>query len=229
MASGYLTNAQDPFAPVNASPPATQPAKIGGPTYRLLDLPPWLLVGNIDDYRSNPYQICTITAGGVTESFFAWPPPMAKVTHRLDTQEVKGQDGARIVHTGIQPSRIPVKMLIWTGADTRRWDKFYPKVNPKLRPSGRILGKVSHPDLNQAQISSVYIYDVQVQHDADVRHAKTVTIEVMESRFTRADQAGTSKVPAVGIVMPNQFQMRASPVKEIRAAVEPPSSEVEPP
>lgn len=207
----------DPFAP--------QPEEAGT---RLMDLPSFYSLGNVDNYLSNPYQCCDIEAGGRTERFFAWPPPEAKVTHRLDTQEVKGQDGARLVHTGIQPARFGIKILIWTGFDERRFNAFYPNINNKLRPSGRIVGRVRHPDLDQARISSVYIYETTKVLGADIVGAWTVTIQVMETRFTKANIGAISTTPNQEIIMPNQFRGVPAPMKDQRGGVVPPSAKVGP-
>lgn len=218
----------DPFAATGGQFTEQAAQSIGA--YRLLDVPSFHRIGDVDNWRANPYQCCLIEAGGVSETFFSWPPPEARVAHRLDTQQVKGQDGARLVHTGLQPSRVQVRILIWTLADEQRFDRFYPKINPKLRPSGRIVGRIRHPDLNQAHISSVFIYDVSKRLGADINDAWTVSIEVLETRFTKANTGPiVSTTPNQKVEMPNQFQATTTPVRDNRAGVISPSAQVKGP
>ena len=120
-----------------------------------LDLPSWY-TGASRTWNTVKFRI-----GLFEEESFFCRPIAAQVTHKIDVKEGKGKDGATLNHQGISPSRVNITLGIWTGKDEGRWNRFYPKINPKQNPQGRVVVGIENPTLARAGITSVYVYDIK--------------------------------------------------------------------
>lgn len=124
-----------------------------------LDLPSWAL-GHPDHPGANRWNYMRLTVNGTTEAFWC-RSVRAPVTHKLDVKPAKGKDGAKLTNQGIMPSRLTILLWIWTGTDEMAWAQFYPLINPKFNPKGRVIADLKHPLTQRAKISSVWVYDVE--------------------------------------------------------------------
>lgn len=178
-----------------------------------LDLPSWY-----KDPRS--WQQVQFTINGQSATFFSWPPPGAKVSHKLDVKDPRGKDGATLTHVGVQPSRVQIELLIWTGSDEKRWNEFYPTINPKMNPSGRVRAQVSYPSLARAKIGDLLIYDVEERLGERIPGALTVKIEALEARRGKDNVTTTPKKPG-SLKRPNAFDQPT----DIRQTADDPAKE----
>ncbi len=181
-----------------------------------LDLPSWY---------TNPdrWDFIEITKVPFAPQKFRCRSIPAKVTHKLDVKEGKGADGATLNHNGIRPSQVPVTLLIYTGADERRWRQFYPIINPKLNPKGRVLCTFSYPTLDEAKIRDVYVWDIAAElKDNGVLE---VRLEALE-HLPKKDVPTKPQKKQGDIRKPNAFEgTTAKDSNDVRSKVPSPAKE----
>lgn len=186
-----------------------------------MDLPSWVKQPG----RSNKFNQATISANGVTATFWA-TPPRAETEIAYDEQRARGSGGARQPKTGVQPAKPQVKIYVWTGTDEDRWDKFAPFVNPKLRKERETAAKIQHPSLNRFQITDVLISQISEELNADENGVLTIIFTFREGKY----KTGKSKVAkVVDWKMPTAFDEGDRLLKDVRATVQGPQDEVEVP
>lgn len=181
-----------------------------------LDLPSWYTAPARHDYveiTKVPYQ---------PQKFFCLPV-QAKVTHKLDVKEGKGADGATLNHQGIRPSRVTLVLRLWTKTDEDRWNAFYPVVNPKTNPQGRVLAVISYPTTDRAKIRDVYIYDISEELRQD--GILEVRLECLEHLPKKT--VPTTKTKKTGdIRRPNAFdKAKATNSNDVRTSVPDPAKD----
>lgn len=185
-----------------------------------LDLPSWSQ-GHPDHPGNTRHNYCRFTVNGTLEAFWC-RSIRAPIAHRLDVKPSKGRDGAKITDQGVMPARVTILLWIWTGTDELAWNQFYPLLNPKLNPKGRVLAKVQHPILQRAKISSIWIYDIEegMPGACGVSGVVEIKLEAIEYLESKGKVTTTPKKAPGELRRPNAFdatdvrQTVPSPAKE---------------
>ena len=192
-----------------------------------MDLPSWVKQPG----RSNKFNQATISANGVTATFWA-TPPKAETEIAYDEQRARGSRGARQPKTGVQPAKPQVKLYIWTGTDEDRWDKFAPFINPKLRKERETAATIQHPSLNRFQITQVLISQISEELNADENGVLTIVLTFREGTYNAGigGSGGKSKVQkVVDWKMPTAFDEGDRLLEDVRSTVQSPMEEVDVP
>lgn len=110
-------------------------------------------------------------------------------TRKVDAQSPSGKNGAKIVIKGVEPSKVTVKITLWTSDQWTAWLALEPKLSVKLKESVTIY----HPKADLARISNILITKEPSYEDGTPAGTKIVTFEGIDSGDPKASGTGTAK------------------------------------
>lgn len=193
----------------------------------VLDLPSWYRIGDVGNWRSNPWQCLKINCEGQQATFYLHKMPRAGTTHRIDPQAPIGKVGGKIGKRGVKPEPVELVLLIWERKDEDLWDRYVHYVDPKLRGTKHTIAQIGHPSFNRYRTTAIFIHDVHEQLNADVNGALSVYINGIETIYAGSDKdgRGKAKVASFEIQQPNALEGGEKPLPTVLNAVPNPAAD----